>query len=327
MEAREEKKELQPEKTMRWPSAWQELRDRYAVYLRLEKSYTQNTVEAYLRDADKLLDYTSLLGVHPKDMTMDQLHDFSAALYELGIDARSQARILSGVSSLYRFMLLENMVDTDLSIFIDRPKTGTYLPEVLSVEEIDRLESCIDLSKKEGARNLAMIEVLYGCGLRVSELCTLKLSHLYREEGFVRVMGKGKKERLVPLSERAIECLQHYFIDRNTWQIPQKYTDYVFLTVRRGVHPIGRIMVFHLIKQLAAMAQIHKTISPHTFRHSFATHLLEGGANLRAIQAMLGHESIETTSIYTHIDSHRLREEILEHHPRNIQYRNSKNNP
>lgn len=293
------------------------LRHNYAVYLKLEKSFSPNTLDAYMRDVDKFLSYTSSLGIRPQDATLQQLHDFAAALHDIGIDPRSQARILSGMRSFFRFMLVEHLVEIDLSELIISPKIGLHLPTVLTVEEIDLMESCIDLSKREGHRNLAIMEVLYGCGLRVSELCNLKLSNLFLEEGFIRVLGKGSKERLVPISPRASECLKYYFRDRNTWEIPPEYADYVFITVKRKTKNIGRIMIFHLIKELAAKAGIQKDISPHTLRHSFATHLLEGGANLRVIQAMLGHESIETTQIYTHIDNQRLREEILFHHPRN----------
>ena len=219
--------------------------------------------------------------------------------------------------TFFKYMLLEKMIDTNPATFINGPKTGMHLPDVLTVEEIDKMESCIDLSKKEGHRNLAIMEVLYGCGLRVSELCDLRMSNLYLDEAFIKVSGKGSKERLVPISPRAIECLNYYFTDRSRWTIPLPYRDYVFITVHRRIKNIGRIMVFRLIKDLAQLAGIQKTISPHTLRHSFATHLLAGGASLRAIQAMLGHESIETTGIYTHIDNDRLRGEILLHHPRN----------
>lgn len=296
----------------------------YKTYLQLEKSYSSNTVDAYIRDLEKLFQYCVSLNINPKDMTLQQLHAFASDLHNIGVDARSQARILSGVRCFFKYLLLENVIDTDPSELITGPKTGQTLPDILSVEEIDRMEACIDLSKKEGHRNLAIIETLYGCGLRVSELCHLKLSNLYLEEGFIQVIGKGGKERLIPISHRAKECLYYYFQDRNTWDIPLPYQDYVFITVKRGVRNIGRIMIFHLIKELASQAGIEKNISPHTLRHSFATHLLEGGANLRAIQAMLGHESIETTSIYTHIDRQRLREEIMEHHPRNMRSKKRK---
>ena len=296
----------------------QSLVKRYHNYLLLEKSFTANTLDAYIHDLDKLLSYLSSIGLRPQDAKIDDLRAFAAGLHDIGIEPRSQARILSGVRAFYRFMLLDHLIENDPTELIESPKIGKYLPSVLTVEEIDRMIACIDLSKKEGQRNRAMIETLYSCGLRVSELCNLKLSCLYLDEGYIRVMGKGRKERLVPISNRAVHELQLYFMDRNLWEIPPEYQDFVFITVRRHVTNIGRIMVFHLIKELADSAGIQKNISPHTLRHSFATHLLEGGADLRAIQAMLGHESIATTEIYTHIDRSRLREEILEHHPRNL---------
>ena len=293
---------------------------RYYTYLKLEKSFSANTVEAYIRDLEKLLDFLQDKDLRPQEATPQDLEGFSACLYDIGLDTRSQARILSGVRAFYRFLLLEKMVKADPSELLPSPRMGEHLPSVLTVEEIDRMEACIDLSRREGQRNLAIMEVLYGCGLRVSELCNLKLSELYLEEGFVRITGKGSKERLVPIGRRAVECLRLYFRDRNSWAIPPEYQDYVFITVKRKIKNIGRIMVFHLIKELAEAAGIQKEVSPHTLRHSFATHLLEGGANLRAIQAMLGHESIGTTEIYTHIDRSRLKEEILTHHPRNIKF-------
>jgi integrase/recombinase XerD len=294
---------------------------RYSNYLMLERSLSPNTRQAYLSDVDKLIRFLADEGMMPTQATIDDLRRFAAALHDIGIEPRSQSRILSGVRSFYRFLLLDGELQDDPAELLESPKLGTYLPEVLTVEEIDRLIAAIDLSKREGQRNRAIVEVLYSCGLRVSELCNLKMSNLFLDEGFIRVMGKGSKERLVPISRRAVDELRKYFYDRNLWNIPPEYSDYVFITVRRSIKNIGRIMVFHLIKELAARAGIRKVISPHTLRHSFATHLLEGGADLRAIQAMLGHESIATTEIYTHIDRSRLRQEIIEHHPRNIKYR------
>jgi integrase/recombinase XerD len=289
----------------------------FAIYLRLERGLSANTLDAYMRDARKLLDYCATEGIEPLAATIDDLHRFSAALHDIGLDARSQARILSGVRTFYKHLLLTDRIDADPSELLASPKVGLHLPEVLSPEEIDRIEDAVRLDTREGQRNRAIIETLYSCGLRVSELCDLKLSNLYLDEEFIRVKGKGAKERLVPISAKAIKELKLYFLDRNQWEIPPEYQDYVFITVKRRIKNIGRIMVFHLIKELCAKAGITRNVSPHTFRHSFATHLLEGGANLRAIQAMLGHESIATTQIYTHIDSTRLREEILLHHPRN----------
>lgn len=294
---------------------------RYGNYLMLERSLSANTREAYLSDVGKLLHFLAPQGLMPTEATIDDLRRFAAGLHDIGVEPRSQSRILSGVRSFYRFMLLDGEMQNDPAELLESPKTGIYLPEVLTVDEIDRLIAAIDLSKREGQRNRAIIEVLYSCGLRVSELCNLKMSALFMDEGFVRVMGKGSKERLVPISGRAVDELHKYFYDRNLWNIPPEYSDFVFITVRRSIKNIGRIMVFHLIKELACRAGIKKVISPHTLRHSFATHLLEGGADLRAIQAMLGHESIATTEIYTHIDRSRLRQEIIEHHPRNIKYR------
>ena len=297
----------------------QKILQKYGQYLRLEKSLSPNTIDAYMTDLGKLLDYLKEENVDFRDVKLEDLETFSASLRDLGICPRSQARILSGVRSFYRYLIMEDFLQADPTELLESPQTGVHLPEVLTVEEIDSLIESIDLSTPEGQRNRTMLEVLYSCGLRVTELCTLKLSDLYLPEGFIRVEGKGSKQRLVPISPRAIKELQYYFIDRNAVNIKPGYEDFVFVT-KRGKN-ISRIMVFHIIKELAEKIQLKKNISPHTFRHSFATHLLEGGANLRAIQAMLGHESIGTTEIYTHIDKSRLRSEIIEHHPRNIRYR------
>ena len=296
----------------------------FAIYLQLERGLSCNTLDAYMRDVDKLLKFFQNDNIEPTKATIDNLRDFVVALYDIGLDARSQARILSGVRAFYKFLLLEDMIDVDPCELLVSPKIGMHLPEVLSVEEIDMIESAVRLDIREGQRNKAIIEVLYSCGLRVSELCNLKLSDLYLEEGFIKVKGKGAKERLVPISDKAVHELKLYFLDRNQWTIPVEYQDYVFITVRRKIKNIGRIMIFHLLKELCAKAGITKNVSPHTLRHSFATHLLEGGANLRVIQAMLGHESLSTTEIYTHIDSARLRDEILTHHPRNIKFMQNK---
>lgn len=294
----------------------QQLLRRYKQYLKLEKGLSDNTYDAYWRDLHKLLGYLDAEGVAPEEAATDHLEAFLATLHDVGIHPRSQARILSGVKSFFHFLLLTDVRPDDPSELLESPKIGLYLPEVLTVEEIDAIIGAIDLSKPEGHRNRAIIETLYSCGLRVSELCNLKLSDLYLDEGFIRVEGKGSKQRLVPISPRAVKELNYWFADRNGgWRIKPGYEDYVFLA--RWGKNISRIMVFHLIKELAAAAGVQKNISPHTFRHSFATHLLEGGANLRAIQAMLGHESISTTEIYTHIDRTMLRTEILLHHPRN----------
>ena len=288
---------------------------KYKVYLRLEKSLSDNTVSAYLADISKLFQFLKDEQIHPLDVTLDNLETFSANLRDLGIQPRSQARILSGIRSFYHYLILEDYLQADPSELLESPQTGLHLPEILTLEEIDTLIESIDLSTNEGQRNRTILETLYSCGLRVSELCNLKLSDLYLEEGFIKVEGKGSKQRLIPISPRAIRELQLYFLDRNQISIKKNYEDYVFIS-KRGKN-ISRITVFHVIKTLAEAIGMKKTISPHTFRHSFATHLLEGGANLRAIQCMLGHESIGTTEIYTHIDKNRLRSEIIEHHPRN----------
>ena len=288
---------------------------RYKQYLRLEKSLSANTVEAYLTDLDKLFRFLDDKGIHKLEAKLEDLEQFSASLHDIGICPRSQARILSGIRSFYHFLILEDELEADPSELLESPQIGFHLPEVLSLEEIDNLIGSIDLSTPEGQRNRAILETLYSCGLRVSELCNLKLSNLYLEEGFIKVEGKGNKQRLVPISPRAIRELQLYFINRNLMEIKPGYEDFVFIS-KRGKN-ISRIMVFHIVKVLAETTGITKNISPHTFRHSFATHLLEGGANLRAIQCMLGHESIGTTEIYTHIDRNMLRSEIIEHHPRN----------
>lgn len=288
---------------------------KYKVYLKLEKSLSDNTVNAYLADIHKLFQFLADEQIHPLDVTLENLETFSATLRDLGIQPRSQARILSGIRSFYHYLILDDYLEADPSELLESPQVGLHLPEVLTIEEIDNLIECIDLSTKEGQRNRTILETLYSCGLRVSELCNLKISDLYLEEGFIKVEGKGNKQRLIPISPRAIRELQLYFIDRNQFSIKKDYEDYVFIS-KRGTN-ISRIMVFHIIKTLAEAIGLKKTISPHTFRHSFATHLLEGGANLRAIQCMLGHESIGTTEIYTHIDKSRLRSEIIEHHPRN----------
>jgi integrase/recombinase XerD len=288
---------------------------KYKVYLKLEKSLSDNTVNAYLADIHKLYQFLADEQIHPLDVTLENLETFSATLRDLGIQPRSQARILSGIRSFYHYLILDDYLEADPSELLESPQVGLHLPEVLTIEEIDNLIESIDLSTKEGQRNRTILETLYSCGLRVSELCNLKISDLYLEEGFIKVEGKGNKQRLIPISPRAIRELQLYFIDRNQFSIKKDYEDYVFIS-KRGTN-ISRIMVFHIIKTLAEAIGMKKTISPHTFRHSFATHLLEGGANLRAIQCMLGHESIGTTEIYTHIDKNRLRSEIIEHHPRN----------
>ena len=290
----------------------------YVQWLKLEKSLSPNTVDAYQTDLQKLLNFLHGEQKSFLDVTLDDLQHFSAGLHDIGIHPRSQARILSGVKSFFHFLVMADYLEADPSELLEGPKIGFRLPEVLTVEEIDRIIDAVDMDKPEGQRNRAIVETLYSCGLRVSELCGLRLSDLYFDEGFIRVEGKGSKQRLVPISPRAIKEIKYWLMDRCHGRIKPGNEDYVFLA--RWGNRISRIMVFHLIKELADRAGITKSISPHTFRHSFATHLLEGGANLRAIQAMLGHESIATTEIYTHIDRQMLREEIITHHPRNIKY-------
>lgn len=292
---------------------------RYIQYLRLERSYTENTLDAYIKDLQKLLNYYSDEGIAFRAVTLDQLDQFAARMADLGIQARSIARILSGVRSFYRFLSLEHEIEQDPTELLESPEVGKHLPDVLSIEEINAMEREIDPFKPEAKRNLAIIETLYGSGLRVSELCALQLSHYYPDEGYVRIIGKGNKERLVPVSSCARQMIEEWLQIRNRIRIKSGHEDYLFLSLRRGAM-LTRFAVFVMIRQLARQAGIRKHISPHTLRHSFATHLLEGGAHLRAIQAMLGHESIGTTEIYTHIDRRKLRQEILEHHPRNILY-------
>ena len=288
----------------------------YVRYLKLERNYSANTLEAYQHDLQYLLDYCEKESKMPTDLQLEDLEHFAATIHEHGVGPTSQARILSGVRSFYRFLLLDGYIENDPTELLESPRLGEHLPEVLSTKEVDQLEASIDLSKKEGQRNLAIIEVLFSCGLRVSELVNLKLSDLYLQEGYIRVVGKGNKERLVPISEKAIRELGNWFYDRNEMVIKPGEQHYVFLN-RRGAH-LTRTMILIMIKRQAVEAGIKKTISPHTLRHSFATALLEGGADLRAIQSMLGHEDIGTTEIYTHLDTTTLREEILNHHPRNI---------
>ena len=295
----------------------------YIRYLKLQRNMSGNTLDAYQRDLQKLLDYLE----HESDpgtgkskdlreVELEDLQHFAAGLHDIGIHPRSQCRILSGIRSFFRFLMLDGYRDDDPTELLESPQIGTHLPEVLSTEEIDQIEESIDLSKWEGHRNRAIIEVLFSCGLRVSELVNLKLSNLYLDEEFVRVLGKGSKERLIPISQKAIQELRFWFYDRQLMKIKPGEEDYVFLN-RYGSH-LTRTMILIMIKRQAVTAGITKTISPHTLRHSFATSLLEGGADLRVIQALLGHESIGTTEIYTHIDTSALRREILEHHPRNM---------
>ncbi len=294
---------------------------RYYQYLKLEKSFSNNTVDAYQRDLYKFLDYLKTENKDPLKVKLEDFQNFSAALSSIGIHSTSLYRILMGVKSFYTFLVMNGELDVDPMELLDYPQKPQHLPDVLSVEEVDMIEAAIDLSQSEGQRNKAIIETLFSCGLRVSELCNLKFSDLFLDDQFIKVDGKGSKQRLVPISNKAIKELQLYFIDRRNITVKQGYEDYVFVSKVRKKN-LSRIMVFHLIKELADKAGIKKNVSPHTFRHSFATSLLEGGANLRAIQAMLGHESLSTTEIYMHIDTTHLREEILTHHPRYKRHQN-----
>lgn len=288
----------------------------YVRYLRLERNLSPNTIEAYRNDLAHLEAFMMRNDLKLENVTLEQLHTFAASLHEYGITPRSQARVLSGVRSFFRFLMLDGVVESDPTELLEWPSLPEHLPVVLTLEEIDRIEDSIDLSKAEGARNRAIIEVLFSCGLRVSELVNMKLSDLYLEDRVLLVRGKGNKERLVPVSNKAIADLKRWFFDRNLMKIKPGEDDYVFLN-RRGAH-LTRTMILIMVKRQAEEAGIKKTISPHTFRHSFATALLQGGADLRSIQAMLGHEKIDTTLVYTHISNEQLRKAILEHHPRNI---------
>jgi integrase/recombinase XerD len=294
------------------------LLQKFKQYLLLEKGLSSNTLDAYVHDVEKLFEHLEEKGLHPFDVKLEDLEEFLASLHDkAGIHPRSQARMLSGIRAFYRYLVLDGHLEADPTLLLESPKIGMHLPEVLSVEEIDSLIAAIDLSKREGQRNRAIIETMYSCGLRVSEACNLKLSDLYLSEGFIKVEGKGSKQRLVPISERAIAEIMDYMTDRAEIPIKPGHEDYLFVSAHFKKQ-MSRITLFHIIKELAEQAGIKNTISPHTLRHSFATHLLEGGANLRVIQSMLGHEDIGTTEMYTHIDAHRLRSEIIEHHPRNM---------
>lgn len=287
----------------------------YSAYLLLERGLSENTRLGYMCDVEKLLSYLNDYNIDLNEVTLDTLHNFIADLHDLGISSRSQARIISGIKSFFRFLKLENKIDNNPASLLETPKVGRKLPEVLTVEEIDEMISFIDMSQNEGQRNRAIVETLYGCGLRVSELINLEINKVFLQEEYIVVKGKGSKERLVPISPVAIHEIKLYLEDRKKLKIKPGEENILFLN-RRG-RRLTRVMIFYIIKELAKLAGIRKEISPHTLRHSFATHLLEGGANLRAIQQMLGHESIATTEIYIHIDRTRLREEILTYHPRN----------
>jgi integrase/recombinase XerD len=297
-------------------SVWERYIKEFVSYLKIEKGLSENSIFAYTRDVEKLRDYSLTISKAPDTIDYQDLKLFIGELYDLGLSARSQARIISGIKQFFTFLLLENTIDSDPSELLEQPKIGRKLPEVMTIEEIDSLIAAIDLSKDEGHRNRAILETLYSCGLRVSELVNLKFSDLFFEEGFIRVIGKGNKERLVPVSAQVEKEISLYVDHIRKHLNIQKGNEHVIFLNRRG-SKLTRVMIFTIIKQLSEKIGLKKNISPHTFRHSFATHLIEGGANLRAIQEMLGHESITTTEIYTHLDQRYLRDAIMSFHPRN----------
>lgn len=289
----------------------------FKSFLALEKSLSKNSIEAYLHDVDKLIQFLEFkkYNISPKDIELKHLQDFLKWINELGMSAGTQARVISGIKGFYKYLLLENVLSNDPTALLEAPKLGRKLPDTLSFDDINKIIEAIDLSKPEGQRNKAMLETLYSCGLRVSELVDLKISNLYFNDGFIKVTGKGDKERLVPIGSEAVKQITIYKNEVRCHYVPQKDNeDFLFLN-RRGAK-LSRVMVFIIIKELAHKIGLKKHISPHTFRHSFATHLIEGGADLRAVQEMLGHESITTTEIYTHLDRDYLRQAIIQFHPR-----------
>lgn len=298
-------------------ASWGKLINEYTVFLRLEKSLSENSIEAYINDIKKLDRYLEMTGklTEPEQVTLNHLNGFIEWINKLGMSPRTQARVISGIKGFYRFLLLEDIIQQDPTALIESPRIGRKLPDVLSVEEIDRLLSAIDLSKPEGQRNKAMLETLYSCGLRVSELIELRITNIYPDLGFLKVIGKGNKERLVPISQKALKEIDLYRLDRRRLPVIHKEAENILFLNRRG-NKLSRVMIFTIIRELAKKINLKKKISPHTFRHSFATHLIDGGADLRAVQEMLGHESIITTEIYTHLDREYLRDTIIQFHPR-----------
>lgn len=297
--------------------SWETHLKNFETFLKIEKGLSENTVQAYMHDMNRFHEFSSEQKtlVEPAEIDLRNLREFIAFLNDLGLSARSQARVVSGIKAFFRYLLIEDIIETDPSDLLEAPKLGFKLPEVLGVDEIDRIIAAIDLSKAEGQRNKAIIETLYSCGLRVTELINLRITNIYAAEGFIRVIGKGDKERLVPIGKKALHEIQLYVEHtRRHMLIKEGHENILFLN-RRGAG-LTRVMIFTIIKNLALKAGIDKKISPHTFRHSFATHLIEGGADLRAVQEMLGHESIVTTEIYTHIDREYLRQNIIDYHPR-----------
>jgi len=296
---------------------WKTTVDNFRTFLNFEKSLSKNSTEAYVRDINTLIAYLKINSINknPSEISMKDLQAFLKYITQLGVSSRSQARIISGIRSYYKYLMMEDLIDSNPTSLLEAPSLGQKLPEVLTVEEIDELISCIDLSKPEGHRNRAIIETLYSCGLRVSELINLRISNIYDDQSYIRILGKGDKERLIPLSKSALQEIMLYVENyRNKTTIQKGNEDIVFLN-RRGKQ-LSRVMIFHIIKELSKSTNISKNISPHTFRHSFATHLVEGGADLRAVQEMLGHESILTTEIYTHLNKEYLKDTISLYHPR-----------
>jgi len=296
---------------------WERAIIQFRNFLQLEKSLSANTIKAYETDLQKFVRFLEInkLKISPHEVTFQNLKDFIGWINEMELHARSQARIISGLKAFYKFLIIEDFIEKDPTALLETPTIGRKLPEVLSIEEIDRILGAIDLSKPEGQRNKAIIETLYSCGLRVSELINLRITNLFFKDGFIKVIGKGDKERLVPIGKKAIKEIQYYFQDRNLLSNIDKSGENIVFLNRRG-KPLTRVMIFTIVKNLAQTAGIKKKISPHTFRHSFATHLIDGGADLRAVQEMLGHESIITTEIYTHLDREYLRDAIIRFHPR-----------
>lgn len=300
---------------------WRPYINGFKAYLLLERSLSENTIDAYLRDVGKLAEFLALAeyDLSPEKLTVDHLSKFLHSLNDLGLGARSQARLISAIKTFYKYLLMEDMIQVDPTSLLEGPRLPRKIPEVLAYEEIQNMIAAIDLSEAHGVRNRAMLETLYACGLRVSELIDLRMSNLYLDIGFVKVLGKGNKERIVPIGEEAVKHIGLYIegVRRRMMNIDPEHSNFLFLS-RRG-RQLSRVMVFMIVKACAKLAGIEKNVSPHTFRHSFATHLIEGGADLKAVQDMLGHESILTTEIYTHLDNDYLRETILSYHPRNIQ--------
>ncbi len=299
------------------PDLWPKYINAFKAYLKLERSLSENSVDAYIHDIDKLHQYLNIhkIQISPLNIDSSQLRSFIQWIAEMGVAPSSQSRIISGLKSFFRYLIMEDLAETDPSGMLESPRAGRKLPDVLSVKEIEKMIKAIDLSKPEGHRNKAIIESLYGCGLRVSELTELKITNLYLDHGYIKVTGKGKKERLIPIGSQSVSAIKLYLDDRNKLRKINK-PDVNILFLSRNGKKLSRIMIYTIVKELASATGIRKNVSPHTFRHSFATHLIDGGADLRAVQEMLGHESITTTEIYTHLDRDYLRDTIIEFHPR-----------